>query len=142
MEFYESSATIAAARATVWSVLTDADGYREWDNGVIRIEGTIAAGEKIKIHSEVDPKRAFGAKVTEFDAPGAMTWSGGMPLGLFKGIRTFRLTENADGGTDFSVREEFSGPMLGLIWKSMPDLTDSFEQFAQGLKAEAESRAG
>ena len=38
-----------------------------------------------------------------------MTWSGGMPLGLFKGVRTFTL-EPADGGaTRFSMREEYTG---------------------------------
>jgi hypothetical protein len=28
--------------------------------------------------------------------------------------------------------------MLGLIWRSMPDLGPSFEQFARGLKQRAE----
>jgi hypothetical protein len=39
------------------------------------------------------------------------------------------------------MREEFTGPLLKLIWKSMPDLSGSFQQFTDGLKAEAESRA-
>jgi hypothetical protein len=36
------------------------------------------------------------------------------------------------------MREEFTGPMLPLIWKSMPDLGPAFDQFARGLKAQAE----
>jgi hypothetical protein len=36
------------------------------------------------------------------------------------------------------MREEYTGPMLSLIWRSMPDLQPSFEQFAGGLKARAE----
>ena len=76
-------------------------------------------------------------QVTEF-APGErMTWSGGMPLGLFKGVRTFRLAPE-NGATRFTMREEYTGPMLPLIWRSMPDLGPSFEQFARGLKARAE----
>ena len=60
-----------------------------------------------------------------------------MPLGLFKGVRTFSLTP--DGTTTrFSMREEYSGPLLPLIWRSMPDLGPSFQQFARGLKAQAE----
>jgi hypothetical protein len=39
------------------------------------------------------------------------------------------------------MREEYSGPMLPLIWRSMPDLGPSFEQFANGLKARAEEGA-
>jgi hypothetical protein len=36
------------------------------------------------------------------------------------------------------MREEYTGPTLPLIWRSMPDLQPSFEQFASGLKARAE----
>jgi hypothetical protein len=39
-----------------------------------------------------------------------MTWSGGMPLGLFKGVRTFTLAPGPDGTTRFIVREECTGP--------------------------------
>jgi hypothetical protein len=60
-----------------------------------------------------------------------------MPLGLFKGVRTFRLVQEG-AATRFSMREEYSGPMLPLIWRSMPDLQPFFEQFASGLKARAE----
>ena len=44
-----------------------------------------------------------------------------MPLGLFKGVRTFTLTPRG-GATRFTMREEYTGPMLPLIWRSMPDL--------------------
>jgi hypothetical protein len=70
-----------------------------------------------------------------------MRWSGGMPLGLFKGERSFTLTAEPDKGvTRFTMREEYTGP-LGMMWKSMPDLGPSFTQFASGLKREAESKA-
>jgi hypothetical protein len=52
-------------------------------------------------------------------------------------VRTFTLTPE-DGATRFVMREEYTGPMLPLIWRSMPDLQASFEQFAGGLKARAE----
>jgi hypothetical protein len=61
-----------------------------------------------------------------------------MPLGLFKGVRRFTLTPRDGGATDFRMREEFSGPLLPLIGRSMPDLQPAFEQFADGLKQRAE----
>ena len=64
-----------------------------------------------------------------------------MPLGLFKGVRTFTLTQQDARTTRFTMREEFTGLMLPMIWKSMPDLQPSFDQFANGLKKEAESKA-
>ena len=36
------------------------------------------------------------------------------------------------------MREEYSGPMVPLIWRSMPDLQPSFDKFARGLKARVE----
>ncbi|MFW2340167.1 MAG: SRPBCC family protein [Acidimicrobiia bacterium] len=137
MKGYDVARTIEAASQQVWDILTDAAGYTSWDSGVVRVEGTIAAGSKIKVFSEISPGRAFPVKVS-LDAPRQMVWTGGMPLGLFKGVRTFTLSSSNDGQTDFRMQEEFTGPLLKLIWRTMPDLTDSFEQFASGLKQEAE----
>ena len=137
MKSYDAAATIAAPPEAVWAILIDARAYTQWDNGVKRLEGTIAPGERLKITSEVDPKRAHPIRVTAFEPSRSMTWTGGMPLGLFKGVRTFTLAPDG-GGTRFTMREEFTGPMLPLIWKSMPDLGPAFDQFARGLKAQAE----
>jgi hypothetical protein len=51
--------------------------------------------------------------------------------------RTFTLAPGSDGTTRF-MREEYTGPLLPLIWRSMPDLGPSFRQFANGLKERAE----
>lgn len=136
MESYEASATINAPAATVWSILTDTQGLTRWGSGITKIEGAIQAGGKIKVFTEVSD-RAFPLNVVELTEPSRMVWQGGMPLGLFKGVRTFTLDDNA-GTTAFHMREEFTGLLLPLIWKSMPDLNPSFQKFASGLKAEAE----
>lgn len=39
-----------------------------------------------------------------------MAWLGGMPLGLFKGVRTYTLTPEGEGRTRFVMREECTGP--------------------------------
>ncbi len=67
-----------------------------------------------------------------------MTWKGGMPLGLFTGIRTFVLSPEADGATGFTMEERFSGPLRPLIGRTLPDFGPSFEKFASGLKQRAE----
>jgi hypothetical protein len=43
--------------------------------------------------------------------------------------------------TLFHMREEYTGPMLGMIWKQMPDLEPSFDEFAQSLKTRVEQSA-
>lgn len=138
MKFFTASTNIQAPAARVWSILTDAPNYPKWDPGVVRIEGTIAPGQQLTAYSKLSPNRAFPAKVTEFVPNQKMVWSGGMPLGLFKGVRTFTLTPKADGSLDFTLREEFTGPLLPLMAGSLPDLTQTFREFAAGLKAYAE----
>lgn len=139
MKFYEASSDIQASPDAIWTILTDAPSYSQWDSGVVSVEGRIAPGETIKVISKANPGRAFPVKVTEFRPGQRMVWSGGMPLGLFKGVRTFTLTPQGNGATRFHVREEYTGPMLGMIWRSMPDLGPSFTQFASGLKSRAET---
>jgi hypothetical protein len=68
-----------------------------------------------------------------------MTWKGGMPLGLFTGTRTFELAPEPSGVTRFTMEERFSGPLLPLIGRTLPDFGPSFEKFASGLKRRAES---
>jgi hypothetical protein len=140
MKFYESSAVIDASPETIWSILTDAPKLSEWDSGIDRVEGRIAPGQTIKVYSKVSPGRAFPVKVIDFVPARGMRWSGGMPLRLFKGVRTFTLTPQ-ERQTRFNMREEYTGPLVGMMWKSMPDLGPSFQQFASGLKRQAESKA-
>jgi hypothetical protein len=135
---YDATSVIDASPATIWAILTDAPGYARWDSGVLRVDGRIASGEKLKLVSEVNPKRTFSLQVTEFRPGERMTWTGGMPLGLFRGVRTFTLTPQGNGATRFTMREEYGGPLLAMIGRSLPDLGPSFQKFATGLKRQAE----
>ena len=141
MKKYRVSRTIQARPERVWALLTDAQGYPAWNPAVDRVEGRIVNGETIKVFVPVNPGRTFPVKVTEFEPPKRMTWTGGMPLGLFKGVRTFTLQPSGDGKTEFTMEEAYSGLLLPVLGRSVPDLTGAFDQFADGLKQRAE-RAG
>ena len=136
---FEASSTIAATPERVWAVLIRGADWPNWDSGVASVDGAIAPGKKLKIQSKVAPGRTFPVKVTTFTAPGNLEFTGGMPLGLFTGVRTYTLAGDKSGGTLFTMREEYSGPLAGSIGKSIPDLNPSFRQFANGLKARVES---
>lgn len=140
MNVFEVRRTIAAPPMAVWSHLTDAPALVNGGLGIRRLEGSIAAGAALKLTSEVNPGRAFALTVTEFVPGQRMVWSGGMPFGLFTGTRTFTLTAT-DTGTEFHMREAFTGALASLIGRSLPDLQPSFEQFADGLRRLAEGGA-
>ena len=138
VEFYETSTTIKAAPEQIWEVLTDAPGMSDWDSGVT-IEGTIAPGEKLKLETEANPGRSFSLKVMDYEPAKRMVWKGGMPLGLFTGERTYTLTPAGDDATEFHMREEYTGPMAGMMFRAIPDLQPSFDRFAGGLKSRVET---
>ncbi len=135
---YEATTTIDASPDEVWKVLANGPGWANWDSSVISVDGELVEGNKIALTSEVNPKRAFNLKVSNVEPAKHLEFSQGMPLGLFTGRRTYDLT--AEGaGTRFTMCEEYSGPLAGMITKSIPDLQPSFDKFAAGLKAEVES---
>lgn len=140
MKSFEASSEINATPDVIWGILVDGAHYPDWDSGVLKVEGKIAPGETIKVVSGASPGRTFPVNVSEFNPTRSMTWRGGMPLGLFKGVRTFSLAPAGDGITRFQLREEYTGPLLSMMWRSMPDLGPSFAQFATGLKQRAEQR--
>jgi hypothetical protein len=135
---YAVAVSIGAPAQRVWDLLADAPGYKTWNASVVSIDGTIEPGRTIKLVSAVNPSRTFVLKITTMDRPNRLVWGGGMPLGLFTGTRTF-LIEAEGAGCRFSMTEVYTGLMSGLIFKSIPNLNDSFKQFAESLKTAAES---
>jgi hypothetical protein len=138
MKSFAAAITIQARAETVWALLTDSAGYPQWNSTVERVEGRIAAGEKLSVYTKASPARAFPLRVTEFVPPERMTWTGGMPFGLFTGTRRYMLTSISAGQVEFAMREEFGGLLAPLITRSIPDLQPMFETFVADLKRRAE----
>jgi hypothetical protein len=138
MKAYSATTTINASPDTIWKIITDAPNFPQWDPWALRIEGKIAPGETVTAYTKLAPKQAFPAKVTDFVPNQHMAWTGGMPIGLFKGVRTFNLDTKGPTTVEFTVREEFSGPLLPLFAGSLPDMTQPFQDFVNGLKQRAE----
>ncbi len=138
---YSTKVTINAKPEEIWDILTDASGYPEWNSTVDRVEGEIQLGGKIKVWAKISPDRAFPVKVSTLNPNSDMTWTGGMPLGLFKGERVLSLRQVDEGTVEFSMQEDFTGLLSGMICKSMPDLQPAFDDFAADLKRTAEAAA-
>ncbi|MEZ4493944.1 MAG: SRPBCC domain-containing protein [Dehalococcoidia bacterium] len=139
MKQYAASTSINAPVERIWAILTDGSTWTDWNPTVVKFEGAIAEGETVKVYPAINPKRAFPVKVRHMHAPRVMVWEGGMPLGLFRGTRTFELNGSDSGGVEFAMREVYSGPLSPLIGRSIPNLQPEFEKFAAALKARAEA---
>ena len=131
------SATIQATPERIWTLLTNAKDFPRWNSAVQSIEGDIALGETIALKATIAPERTFKLRVTAFEPNSTLIWQDGAAP-FFKGVRRYTLTPQSGGTTVFSMVETFSGLMLPMIARSLPDFRASFEQYATDLKAEAE----
>lgn len=130
------SINIRAKVDAVWQLLTDAEGFPRWNSTVTSIEGVIREGGRLRLHVP-GTKRTFTPKVSSVVPNERMTWSDGFAP-MFRGVRTFILTPRPDGSTDFAMEERFSGLMLPLLKKVLPNFQPIFESYASDLKNEAE----
>lgn len=121
----------------IWKIMTKAKDFPKWNSTIISLEGEIALKEKIKLVSTVAPDRTFKIKVSKMQAPTLMQWSDGFAP-MFLGVRSFITEIQKDGSCIFTMREVYSGLMLPMIKKSLPDFRPSFEQFVADLKTEVE----
>lgn len=136
---YSVAVTIHSRPDAVWTRLTDAPGHSTWNSTVERIEGDITQGSRLSITVPIAPGRTFRPTVAKLDPPRTMVWRDGM-LPMFRGIRTFTLTP-IDTETEFRMTEEFSGLMLPLVRRSMPDFRPVFDRYADDLRRACEADA-
>jgi uncharacterized protein YndB with AHSA1/START domain len=136
MPTFEAATAIAAPASHVWDTLLRTERWTEWDTQLERVDGRLEPDGRIEIRV-VGTSRPFRLRVTTWEPQQRIVLSGGMPLGLFTGTRRYLL--DSDGaGTSFTMGESYSGPLAGMIGKSIPDLQPSFEAFVAGLRAAAE----
>lgn len=128
---------IAAPSARVWQLLTNADDMPRWNSTVTRVRGPIELGQRLALEVPAAPGRTFKPRVVTFEPARRMVWADGMAP-MFKGVRTFLLSETGPGRTRFEMAEEIAGLMLPLIRRSLPDFGPIFERYALDLKRDAE----
>lgn len=134
---YQASIDIDAAAERVWDLLTSVNAQNQWNTTLIKLEGEFKQGGRLTFLTKISPKQPFKVRVREFGKY-HMVLTGGMPLGLFKGVRTFRVVDLGSGRSKFETQEVFSGPLVGLMKKVMPDLQPTFDDFARDLKIASE----
>ena len=137
---YTTVTKIQAPPETVWKILTDAAGYAGWNPEIVGIAGRMALNERITARVKLGDGaiRNVMMRVTAFEVPARMEWTGGLPLGLFVGLRSFTVTPSP-GGSEFRMHLKMSGPLSALILKSVGDRQPEIDTFAAALRARAES---
>jgi hypothetical protein len=140
MKEYVTTATIDASAETVWAILTDGPGYKDWNPEIIGIDGSMILGARITAYVRLGngAVRRVPQRITALDAPTYMQWTGGLPLGLFVGRRTFTVTQKGPA-VEFRMHLAMSGPLAPLILKSVGDRQPEIDSFSAALKRQAKS---
>ncbi len=143
MTEYTSTASIRAAPEAIWAILTDGPGYANWNPEITRVDGKIGPSEKITAHvvlhgGKVQP---VSVRVSACEPVRRMVWTGGLPLRLFTGQRTFSLARRENGIVEFTMHVQFSGLLSPLIARSLGDRQPDIDGLTAGLKKWAERAA-
>lgn len=147
-----ASITIDAPLQLVWQVMLDTGSYPEWNPFVERAEtaSPAAVGNPIVLHvrwangrTTRSPERISAIEPpTSIDGVTRARLSyvfEGWPakLGLVRGVRHQRLSQQPNEPTSYETVEEFSGPLVKLAGPGR--VADGFRRHAEGLKNRAES---
>ena len=138
---YVTTATIDAEPDVVWSILSDAPGYASWNSEIVAIAGKFGSGERVSASVKLGSGaiRAVPMRITSYQPPRFMEWTGGLPLGLFVGRRRFSVDPRG-AGTEFRMELSMTGPLSPLILKSVGDRQPEIDNFSSALKKRAEMR--
>jgi len=138
MKDFSATTTIRARPDAVWNILTDADGYPQWNPVVVGVDGTIAEGQRIVAHISrfARTPRAVKYRISLCDRPVQMIWYNALPVGLYVGYCNFSLTQREDGTVEFSMNGGAAGVLEG--WFGCPVGQADADAFAAGLKKRAE----
>ena len=137
---YSAGVNVKAKPEQVWAIMTNASDFPRWNSTVKSMEGKIGMGQVVKLVATIAPSRSFNLKVIEFVPEKRMVWTDEKTNPMFMGVRTYTLNPKADGSTDFTMSEVYTGLMLPMIAGSLPDFRPTFEQYLSDLKREAERK--
>jgi hypothetical protein len=122
----------------VWDVLTDFSSFPEWNPFIKKIEGELKISAQLKVLIEPPGGKAmtFKAIVKILKPKSEFWWLGSLLIpGIFDGEHIFQLEQINDNKTKFIHRENFSGLLVPLFWKSLNRNTrQGFEEMNKALK--------
>jgi hypothetical protein len=143
MKELKTEIEINGSTEKVWEVLTDFSSFPEWNPFIKRIEGELKIGAQLKVLIEPPGGKAMTFKpIVKILKPKSEFWWLGSLLmpGIFDGEHIFQLEQINDNKIKFIHRENFSGLLVPLFWKSLNRNTrQGFEEMNKALKEKVES---
>lgn len=139
----ESRIGIAASTDAIWEVLTDFEGWKDWNPLYPRAAGEIRIGSKLDLDLAIPgrPVQRIQPTVLDWAPYDHLHWRLIALRGWVTTVRFLEIEELSPGSCIFSNGEIFSGFPVGFAIKPMRrQIREGFEAMNEALKARAEAR--
>lgn len=142
MKTLHTDIEIRASAEVIWNILTDFARYPQWNPFIKSIEGQVQKGEKLRVVIQPPGGKAMTFTPTLLVVhPGReLRWRGRLFIpGLFDGEHSFQIEPTGNTACRFVHKEEFSGLLVPLLWKSLDTTTrQGFQAMNEALKKRSE----
>jgi len=136
---------IKATPAKIWKILTNFEQFSTWNPFIISIQGTLAAGNIIRVElAPPDAKRMkLKPRILRVIPNQEFRWLGRILIpGIFDGEHIFELRDNKNETTTVIQREIFTGILVPFLKKMLDDNTRrGFESMNSELKKVCEENS-
>ncbi len=135
---YSDKVIINAPREEVWKVLTDLDGYRDWNPFTNPVIGTLEIGAAVELHVKMPVRgdRVSTEYVQSADIDTSLAW--GMTMGakcLLVARRDQKLEVIDDQRCSYQTWDAFSGLLTPLVVRLFGrDMVNGFNAVAYALQ--------
>jgi hypothetical protein len=116
---------IEASPEAVWAVLVDLPRHAEWNPFIVRAEGVVEKGARLRLRMTPPGGRAatLEPRVTVAAPAEVLEWLGSLRIpGLFSGRHRFELHPTRSG-TLLVQREDFTGVLVPFLARSLDSHT-------------------
>ncbi|HTJ81813.1 MAG TPA: SRPBCC domain-containing protein [Polyangiaceae bacterium] len=140
-----SATEISAPAETVWRILTDFDGYADWNPFIVRASGSARIGGEVhlRVRSSMGVHLRFHATVTDHQQNHELRWRGQLlSRAVAAGEHVFSIEPTGTARVRFVQHEIFRGA-LPLLFESLleRETRRGFDAMNHALRARAEREA-
>lgn len=142
MKTLHTDIEIRASAEPIWNILMDFARYPQWNPFIKSIEGDVKQGAKLRvvIQSPGGKQMTFTPTLLIIHPGREFRWRGRLFIpGLFDGEHSFQIEPTGTTTCRFVHKEEFSGLLVPLLWKSLDTNTrQGFQAMNEALKKRVE----
>jgi hypothetical protein len=133
---------VSASPEQVWTILTEFNGYRQWNPFITHAKGTAKVGEQLELRLKAlgDKEKILSAKISEIKEGKELKFVTSLIPGLLRWEHTLHVEDFKDSHVCIVQRAVFTGMMANRYKARLTEhLRSGFAAMNQALKDRVES---